>query len=255
MKDMNVIAPTSKLDKSCQIGFFNIIGENASIGEGTVIGNNVTICPGTVIGKNVYIGNNCVVGKQPRPAKTSTIKNRGPLPPLLVGDDCTVGNSSVLYAGTSIGNNTFIGDLASIRERCKIGNFVVIGRGVAVENDTTIGDYTKIQTGAYITAYMTIEDHVFIAPMVTTTNDNFMGRTENRFKYIKGAHIKRGSRVGGNAILLPGITLEAESFIAAGSLVTRDVPAQTLVKGVPAKPARKVPEEELLSPDRTQGGK
>ncbi|OPY62529.1 MAG: dTDP-3-amino-3,6-dideoxy-alpha-D-galactopyranose 3-N-acetyltransferase [Pelotomaculum sp. PtaU1.Bin065] len=244
----NIIASTAKLGDNCQVGFFTVIGGDAVIGEGTIIGNNVTVCPGTVIGKDVYIGNNCVVGKQPKLSKTSTIKNREPLPPLQVGDSCTVGENSVLYAGTTIGNNSFIGDLASVRERCEIGSFVVIGRGVAVENDTSIGDYTKIQTGAYITAYMTIEDYVFIAPMVTATNDNFMGRTEKRFKYVKGAHIKRGSRVGGNAVLLPGVTLEEESFVAAGSIVTKDVPAATLVMGVPAKAARKVPGEELLSP-------
>lgn len=246
MKDTNIIAANVKLDASCKIGYYNVFGENVIIGEGAVIGNNVTICPGTIIGKNVYIGNNCVIGKQPRLSKTSTIKNRDPLQPLQLGDDCTIGDNSVLYAGTTLGSNVFIGDLASVRERCKIGNFVVIGRGTAVENDTSIGDYTKIQTGVYITAYMTIEDHVFIAPMVTATNDNFMGRTEKRFKYVKGAHIKRGSRVGGNAILLPGITLEEESFIAAGAVVTKDVPAGTLVMGIPARPARKVPEEELL---------
>jgi len=246
MNTNTIIAPTARLGAECKTGFFTVIGENAVIGAGTVIGNNVTICPGTVIGKNVYIGNNCVIGKQPRPAKTSTIKNREPLPPLVLGDGCTVGENTVLYAGATIGHNTFIGDLATVREKCRIGEFVIIGRGVAVENDTSIGDYTKIQTGAYITAHMTIEDHVFIAPMVTTTNDNFMGRTEKRFKYIKGAHIKRGARVGGNAVLLPGVPLEPESFIAAGALVTRDVPAKTLVKGFPAKPAGKVPEEELL---------
>lgn len=242
----SIIASTARLGEGCVVGHFTVIGEDVRIGEGTVIGNSVTICPGTVIGKNVIIGNNCVIGKQPRPAKTSTIKNREPLPPLVVGDDCIVGESSVLYAGTSLGNNVFIGDLASVRERCRFGSYVVVGRGTSVENDTSIGEYTKIQTNVYITAYMTIEDHVFIAPMVTTTNDNFMGRTEKRFKYVKGAHIKRGARVGGNAILLPGITLGEESFIAAGAVVTRDVPACTLVMGAPAKPVKTVPEEEML---------
>jgi UDP-3-O-[3-hydroxymyristoyl] glucosamine N-acyltransferase len=80
-----------------------------------------------------------------------------------------------------------------------VGDGTVIGRGVTVENDTTIGSRTKIQTGAYITAYVTIEDDVFIAPMVVTTNDNFMGRTEARFEHLKGCTIRKGARVGGGS--------------------------------------------------------
>jgi acetyltransferase-like isoleucine patch superfamily enzyme len=139
-----------------------------------------------------------------------------------------------------------VADLASVRENCTIGKSVLIGRGVAVENNTSIGDHTKIQTNAYITAYMVLEDHVFIAPMVTTTNDNFMGRTEKRFALKKGATIKRGARVGGNSILLPGVTIGEESFVAAGAIVTKDTPPRQVVKGIPAKPVRPVPEEELL---------
>ncbi|MEW5961160.1 MAG: acyltransferase, partial [Chloroflexota bacterium] len=126
---------------------------------------------------------------------------------------------------------------------------VIIGRGMAVENRVTIGSYAKIQTGAYITAYTTIEDQVFIAPMVATTNDNFMGRTRERFKHIKGPTIKKGARVGGGAILLPGITIAEEAFIAAGSLVTKDTEPAMVYKGLPAKPASPVPPAEILTAD------
>jgi len=140
-----------------------------------------------------------------------------------------------------------------VRERCTLAEKVVVGSGSTVENDTRIGSYTKIQTGSYITAYMEIEDKVFIAPMVTTTNDNYMGRTEKRFKYIKGATVRRGARIGGGAILLPGVEIAAETFVAAGSLVTKDTNARKVVKGFPAKEIRDVPEEELIFPELNPG--
>jgi acetyltransferase-like isoleucine patch superfamily enzyme len=115
-----------------------------------------------------------------------------------------------------------------------------------VENDTTIGSRTRIQTGAYITAYVTVEEDVFIAPMVVTTNDNFMGRTEKRLALMRGCTIRRGARVGGGAHILPGVEICEEAFVATGSVVTRDVPARTVVMGVPAKPVREVPADELL---------
>ena len=127
-----------------------------------------------------------------------------------------------------------------------LGEGVVVGRGVCIENDVTIGAFSKIQSNSYITAYSELEEHVFIAPCVTTTNDNFMGRTERRHALIKGAVIRRGARVGGGAVLLPGIEIGAEAFIAAGALVTKDVPPGKLVIGIPARVARDVPEEELL---------
>jgi acetyltransferase-like isoleucine patch superfamily enzyme len=104
----------------------------------------------------------------------------------------------------------------------------------------------KLQANAYITAYSLLEDDVFIAPCVVTTNDNFMGRTEKRKTLVRGPVIRRGARVGGGAVLLPGIEIGAEAFIGAGAVVTRDVQAGTLVVGSPARYLRNVPPEELL---------
>jgi acetyltransferase-like isoleucine patch superfamily enzyme len=127
-----------------------------------------------------------------------------------------------------------------------IGDRVVIGRGVCVENDCSIGAFTKIQTDAYITAYSELGEHVFIAPCVVTTNDNFMGRTERRHALIKGAVVRRGARVGGGAVLLPGIEIGEEAFVGAGAVVTKDVAARSLVVGNPARVLREVPADELL---------
>jgi acetyltransferase-like isoleucine patch superfamily enzyme len=152
----------------------------------------------------------------------------------------------VLAAGSTLGPGCVVGDLATVREGCMIGEQVVIGRGVCVENDTAIGSFTKIQSNAYITAYCLLEEHVFIAPCVVTTNDNFMGRTEARHALIKGAVIRRGARVGGGATLLPGIEIGEEAFVGAGAVVTRDVAPRALVVGSPARVLRQVPDEELL---------
>ena len=97
-----------------------------------------------------------------------------------------------------------------------------------------------------MTAYSTLEEDVFIAPCVSTTNDNFMGRTEKRHALRKGPTIRRGARIGGAAVLLPGIEIGEEAFVGAGAVVTRDVPPRTVVVGSPARELREVPEDELL---------
>lgn len=241
-----VIESGAMIGAGCRLGHYVTVGKGASLGADTHIGDHSTIYPGTALGSNCYIGSHATIGRVPRPAATSTVKVQADLPSLKLGAGSTVGCSAVLYAGTEFGEKVFVGDGALVRERCVIGKHVVIGSGAAVENETRIGAYTKIQTGSYITAYMEIEERVFIAPMVTTTNDNFMGRTEKRFKLVKGPTIQRGARIGGGSILLPGVNIAPETFVAAGALVTKDTQEGRVLKGFPAKDLRAVPEEELL---------
>ena len=209
------------------------------------VGQNVVIYPGTVIGAGAKILDNAVVGKQPSLSPRSTAK-REPLPPTVIGPGTVVSTGAIVFAGSQIGARVIIGDQACVRERVVVGDDVVIGRGSLVENDTTIGAMTKIQADAYITAYSTLEEHVFIAPCVVTTNDNFMGRTEQRHTLIKGPTIRRGARIGGGAILCPGIEIGEEAFVGAGAVVTKDVPPRVVVVGSPARVLRDVPADELL---------
>jgi len=206
---------------------------------------SATVYPGTVLGEGVKVLEGAVVGKQPSLSPRSTTR-REPLAPAEIGDGTIVSTGAIVFAGSRIGARVILGDQSCVRERVEIGDDVVVGRGVLVENDTTIGALSKIQADAYITAYSTLEDNVFIAPCVVTTNDNFMGRTERRHELIKGPTIRRGARVGGGAVLCPGIVVGQEAFVGAGAVVTKDVEPRMLVVGNPARVLRSVGEDELL---------
>jgi acetyltransferase-like isoleucine patch superfamily enzyme len=200
---------------------------------------------GTVLGDGVKVLEYAVVGKQPVLSPRSTA-SREPVDPARIGDGTVVSTGAIVFAGSRIGARVILGDQSCVRERVRIGDDVVLGRGSLVENDTTIGALTRIQANAYITAHSVLEENVFVAPCVVTTNDNFMGRTERRYELTKGPTIRRGARIGGGAILCPGIEIGEEAFVGAGAVVTKDVPRRALVVGNPARVLRDVPEDELL---------
>jgi acetyltransferase-like isoleucine patch superfamily enzyme len=204
-----------------------------------------TVYPGTVLGEGVKVLEGAVVGKQPTLSPRSTAK-RELLPPTELGGGTIVSTGAIVFAGSRVGARVVLGDQSCVRERVQVGDDVVLGCGSLIENDTSVGARTKIQAGAYITAYSTLEDDVFIAPCVVTTNDNYMGRTERRRDLIKGPTIRRGARIGGGAILCPAVEIGEEAFVGAGAVVTKDVPPRMLVVGNPARVLRAVNDDELL---------
>jgi acetyltransferase-like isoleucine patch superfamily enzyme len=211
----------------------------------TQIAETAVVYSGVELGDDVVIGDYAIVGKQPVLGPRSTAP-REELPPLVVGDGARILAGAVVFAGSRLGEGVIVGDQACVRERCDLGDDVVIGRGAFVENDVVVGARTKIQANAYVTAYSLVEEDVFIAPCVVTTNDNFMGRTEQRHEQRRGPTIRRGARLGGGAVLLPGIEVGEEAFVGAGAVVLADVPPRAVVVGNPARQIREVPPEELL---------
>src|ERR687892_785786 len=165
---------------------------------------SATVYPGPTLGEGVKVLENAVVGKPPSLSPRSTTK-REALSPTEIGDGTIVSTGAIVFAGSRVGARVILGDQSCVRERVTLGDDVVLGRGSLIENDTTVGAMTRIQADAYITAYSTLEEHVFVAPCVVTTNDNFMGRTEQRHALMKGPTVRRAARVGGGAVLCPGV--------------------------------------------------
>ncbi len=240
------ISSKAKIGLNVKLGHNVVIEDDVVIFDNVTIGYNVVIRKDTLIGEGSIIGDNTVLGKEPFRAAISATTEKKALSPLILGKYVTIGANCVIYRGATLKDHVFVGDLASIREDVQIGDHSIIGRGVTIENKTTIGRYVKIETEAYITAISIIEDYCFIAPEVTFTNDNFLGRTEERKKYFRGPTLRKGARIGANATILPGIEIGEDALIAAGSVVTRNVPPRKIYLGVPAKEFKDVPTEQLL---------
>lgn len=242
----NIIAKSAQIAADVKMGKFCVIGESAKIGSGCVLGSHVVIHPGTAVGRNVRIDDGAVIGKQPMRAANSAVTKEQQLEPTRIGDQCIIGTHVVIYAGAVVGQKVLIADLSTVRENVSIGDFTIIGRGVAVENFCRIGSYCKLETNVYLTAYSELADRVFMAPCVATSNDNFVGRTQERFKHFKGITVKRGGRVGLNSTILPGKVVGEDALVAAGAVLTKDAPDRKIVVGAPAKVFRDVPPEQLL---------
>jgi acetyltransferase-like isoleucine patch superfamily enzyme len=219
-------------------------GRDVHLGEGVLFGTNVVVEDGTRIGEASVVEDGVLLGKVPRLARTSTAPRDAP-GPLRLGARVTVCAGAILYAGTVIGDEAIVGDQAQVRERSIVGPRTVIGRGSAIDNDVTLGARVKVQTNVYVTAFSVVEDDVFLGPGVSTTNDDTMSRHAKDYA-LRGATFRRACRVGGSAVLVPGVEVGEEAFVAAGSVVTRDVPPRAFVMGVPARHVREVRDDELL---------
>jgi UDP-2-acetamido-3-amino-2,3-dideoxy-glucuronate N-acetyltransferase len=221
-----------------------LVGEEVTIPPSVEIGGNVVIHAGTVLGGGVRLQDGAIVGKPVALGPRSTAQ-REPPPPAEVGAEAVVCAGAVVVAGARIGERAVVGDQAHVRERAVVGEGAVVGRGSAVDNDVVVGARVRIQTNCYITAFSEIEDDVFVAPGVTLTNDNTMARHAPGER-LRGATLRRACRVGGGAVIAPGVEVGEEAFVAAGAVVVRDVPARAVVMGVPAREVREVPDGDLL---------
>ena len=150
-----------------------------------------------------------------------------------------------MFAGVQLGQGAIAGDQSHLRERTVVGRETVVGRGSAIDNDVRVGERVRINTNCYLTAYSEIEDDVFIGPGVTTTNDQTMARHPPE-EALRGVRLRRACRIGGGAVLCPGVEVGEEAFVAAGAVAVADVPAGAVVMGVPARQVREVPDEDRI---------
>lgn len=220
------------------------VATEAVVGDGTSVGAFAVIHPGVELGERCLVEEGAVLGKRARLRAASSARG-GEAGQLLIGEGATICCGAVVYAGARIGAGAIIGDHAQVRERAVVGAESVVGFGSAVDFDAHVGERVLIQTGVYVTGGTVVEDDVFLGPGVITTNDHTMGR-HPRGESLQGPRLRRACRVGGGAVIVPGVEVGEEAFIAAGAVVTRDVPPRAVVLGVPGRVVREVSDEDLL---------
>lgn len=133
-----------------------------------------------------------------------------------------------------IGANTRVWQFAVILEGAVIGNDCNINCHTFIENDVLIGDRVTVKSGVYLWDGIVVEDDVFIGPNVTFTNDKYP-RSKKYPQEFQKTIIKKGASIGAASIILGGCVIGENAMIGAGSLVTKDVPPNTLVLGSPAR--------------------
>ena len=238
---MPAIHPSAVVE-STSIGEGVAIGEFSVVRPGAVIGDGVNLLPHVIIDANVEIGAGTEVqpgsyiGRRPR-AAGAVVRRPKYVERLRIGAGCAIGTNVAVYYDVEIGDDTLIGDQTSIRENNWIGSHCAIGRMNAIDRGVRIEDGCSTMMACNIAAKTVVGKGVFIGAHFLTTNDNALGAAGWDADSAPAISIEDEARIGAAVTLLPGVTIGSGAFVAAGSLVTRDVAAGTRVMGAPARPS------------------
>lgn len=213
---------------------------SSRLGKNVDIKDYVIIYESAVIQDNVIIGEHCVIGRDPAPTK-AMLRKISNEKLVTIENNVSLGANVIIYNGVTIGSDCLIGDNSSIFYNVNIGKNVLISRNVTINSDVNIGENTRIMDETHITGYVNIGKNVFISVGVTTANDNTFG-VGGKDTTIKGPDFDDYCAIGVGAIILPGVKIGKGSIVAAGAIVTKDVPKDVIVAGTPAKIIRDVPD-------------
>lgn len=159
---------------------------------------------------------------------------RGDFPPPILGPGHLLRPGTVIYRGVKAGRGLETGHHVVIREECILGDMVHVWSNTVIDYGCRIGGRVRIHCNVYVAQFTIIEDDVFVGPGVIFANDPHPG-CRHGSPCLAGPILRRGCRVGAGATLLPGVEIGEEALVAAGAVVTANVPARTTVAGAPAR--------------------
>lgn len=175
-------------------------------------------------GSDCQIQPGCIVG----------LKYRDGCQPVRLGNGARIRSGTIIYADVQAGDDLQTGHNVTIREKTVIGHHVVIGTNTVIEGQVTIGDFVKIESNCFIPTHVIIGTRVFLGPNVTLTNDRYPLKLRDSYK-PEGPIIEDGVTLGAGVVVCPGVCIGHDSFVAAGAVVTKDVPPFSMVMGVPGR--------------------
>jgi acetyltransferase-like isoleucine patch superfamily enzyme len=154
--------------------------------------------------------------------------------PVRFGNRVRIRSGSIIYADVRTGDDFQTGHNVLIREHTIFGNHIVVGTNSVIDGNVAIGDFVKIESNCYIPTHVTIGSRVFIGPGVILTNDKYPQKMRDQYEPL-GPTLEDGVTLGGGAVVIPEVTIGKGSFVAAGAIVTKNIPPMSLVKGVPGE--------------------
>ncbi|GGP20451.1 acyltransferase [Thermocladium modestius] len=198
----------------------------------TLVGDAVILGPSSV-GEGSIIDRNVIIGYPIR----STLKKIGKMDDMdelssgsLIGRNCVIRSGTVIYESSTLADDVETGHNVLIREKTVIGSGTRIGTATVIDGTVKIGSKVSIQSMVYIPIGSIIGNNVFIGPNVVITNDRYPPS-----KRLDGVIIEDNAAIGANSTLIAGIRVGSGSMVAAGSVVTKDVPPNVVVAGSPAR--------------------
>ncbi len=189
-----------------------------------MIATTAIIYPNVKLGHNVIIEDYCLIGI---PFAGYSGEDT------IIGDNALIRSHTVVYAGNKIGVHFETGNQANIREFNIIGNHVSVGTLSVIEHHITIEDEVRIHSQAFVPEYTTLAKRCWIGPNVVLTNAKYP-QSPNVKNQLKGVYVGENVKIGANATILPNIRIEKNALIGAGSVVTKNVDANSIVVGNPA---------------------
>lgn len=223
-----IIADNVQFGSNVSIGHNCIIEENVIIGDNTFIDSNTVIRSGVTIGEGSFIGSNCIIGEY---WMDFCLDRQHHEHPLTIGKKALIRSGSIIYAGSTIGDNFQTGHQVTIREKAVIGNNVSIGTLSDIQGNCKIGNYVRLHSNVHIGQLSEIDDFVWIFPYVVLTNDP-TPPSEN----FVGVHVHSFAIVATGSVIMPGLDIGQDSLIGAGAIVTKSVEPYAVAVGNPAKP-------------------
>ncbi len=228
------LVETDTIGDGSVVHAYAVVRAGAVLGRGVVLHPHVVVEAGVEIGDEVEVFPGAYLGKPPKGAGALARVAQAD-GPTRIGAGSSVGPHAVLYRDVVIGEGCLVGDAASIREGCRIGRRSVVGRHVTLNYSVVLGEGVKVMDHSWLGGNQQVGDGTFISGLVGMTNDNAMGGEGYDATRIQGPSIGAGVRIGAGAQLLPQVSIGDHAIVAAGAVVTADVPAGATVLGVPAR--------------------
>ena len=211
-----------KISKSAKISRKAKLGKNVTVGQGSIIYDNVHL------GDDSFVGPYCVLGEPVADYyQIDSYKN----PPLIIGENSLIRSHSIFYSGSEIGAGLRTGHHVVIREKCEIGINCLLGSWTNLEGYLKIGNYVRLHAFVSLGQQSVIKDFVWMYTYSGLTNDPHPPSET----CIHGPTIESYAIICAQAVLLPGVIIGEGSLVGANALVTKDVPREAVVAGIPAK--------------------